>query len=551
MTKYNIILVFFIVLFSSSCGDFTDLEGNLENPNEVNPSQLDPNLLLNNIQLEFGDFFYEASETGMELTRMFAMTGGDAYTRAYQPQNHDEIWGRGYQDVINQIDKLLIAVEGKSLFIHAGSAKVMKAYTLLTLVDLFGDVPYSTALKGDIGEFDPTIDKGKDVYEAAIKLLDEAIADLAKPALSKPTRDIYYNSDAAKWSALARTLKLKSYVNMRVSEAPNNAEISKLLGEDLVDTGAENFTYKYGTSDVPSRSRQPYYRLMYDPVEGSAGGYLGNFFLKTAYDAKGIEDPRWRYYFSRQIGSLDKGLEVDPESLPCGLTPRPNHYTPDMPYCSFDPGFYGRDHGNNDGTPPDSRAITTIGVYPFGGRVDDITSPTTESVTKQGQGANGAGIEPIWMSSFTSFLRAEALLILDNDAPGAKNAMVDGVQKSIAQVQSFGASKGQVPTAPVTPTADYVDVVSTKFDVSPDKLNIIMTEYYIALFGNGVEAYNMYRRTGKPANMQLMRAVSPGSFQRSLVYPSDFVNLNINATQKSFTDLPRVFWDNNPIDFVK
>ncbi len=550
MTKsYKILILFFSILFVSSCGDFTDLEGNLDNPNEVNPSQLDPNLLYNNIQLELGDFAYETNETGMELSRMFALTTGDAYERAYQPQSHDDIWGRAYQDVINQIDKLLISVDGKSLFVHSGSAKIMKAYTLLTLVDLFGDIPYSTALKGDSGEFAPTVDKGADVYAAAIKLLDSGIEDLAKTSLSNPTRDVFYASNKTKWTALANTLKLKAYMNLRVSSAPNNAEIEKLLTADLIDKEDENFTYKYGTADIPARSRNPYYRLMYDPVEGAAGGYLGNYFLKIAYDAKGIEDPRWRYYFSRQIGSIDKGLDVDPESLPCGLTPRPNHYTSEMPYCSFDPGFYGRDHGNNDGTPPDSRAITCVGVYPAGGRVDLITTPTTESVTKQGQGANGAGIEPIWMSSFTSFLKAEAALTLKNDAVAAKAEMIDGITKSVTQVIAFGKSKGQVvPDNLVTPTSDYVDVVSSKYDAAADKLNIVMTEFYIALFGNGVEAYNMYRRTGKPLSMQLMRAANPGTFQYSLIYPSDYVNLNKNATQKSFTGKNKVFWDNNTFE---
>jgi hypothetical protein len=216
-----------------------------------------------------------------------------------------------------------------------------------------------------------------------------------------------------------------------------------------------------------------------------------------------------------------------------------------MPYCSFDPGFYGRDHGNNDGTPPDSRAVTCVGVYPFGGRADAINSPATETVTKQGQGANGAGIEPIWMSSYTSFVKAEiANKLGQNDE--ALTFLVAGVTASIDRVQAFGKAKGQEPPAAlVTPKQDYIDVVVSKYNLSSDKLNNIMTEYYIALWGNGVEAYNMYRRTGKPNSMQLMRAASPGPFQYSLIYPSDYVNLNSNATQKSFTGVNRVFWDTN------
>jgi len=77
-----------------------------------------------------------------------------------------------------------------------------------------------------------------------------------------------------------------------------------------------------------------------------------------------------------------------------------------------------------------------------------------------------------------------------------------------------------------------------------------MKEYYIALFGNGIDANNNYRRTGKPDNMQLTRAASSCSYTRSMLYPSTLVNLNQNASQKSGVDV-RVFWDNNPPGFIK
>jgi len=81
----------------------------------------------------------------------------------------------------------------------------------------------------------------------------------------------------------------------------------QLLTEgDLIDTDAEEFTYKYGTADIPARSRHPQYRQFYTPAEGNGTGYVGNYYLKEAFDGKGIEDPRWRYYFFRQVGSIGK-----------------------------------------------------------------------------------------------------------------------------------------------------------------------------------------------------------------------------------------------------
>ncbi len=85
-----------------------------------------------------------------------------------------------------------------------------------------------------------------------------------------------------------------------------------------------------------------------------------------------------------------------------------------------------------------------------------------------------------------------------------------------------------------------------------DKLDVLMTEYYIALWGNGIESYNNYRRTGSPDDMQPTLDPNPGFFIRSFYYPSVYVNLNLNAQQKPNPgETPvKVFWDNNPDNFV-
>jgi hypothetical protein len=537
-------------LFVSSCG-LTDLEANLKDPNNLGVDDSDINLLMNQVQADFADFFSLSSETSMEVTRMFAMTAGDAYARTYTPQAHDDIWGKAYQDVLLPIEKIIPLGEKTGATVHVGAAKVLKAYTALTLVDLFGDVPFSKALAGESGaaSFNPAPDKGADIYASAIATLDAAIADLAKTPKVALSRDVYYGGSAAKWTALANTLKLKAYMNLRLTDASAKGKIEALLKADIIDTDDEEFTYKYGTADLPARSRANYYRQFYLPVEGSAGGYIGNFYMSQLYKASGVEDPRWRYYFYRQVGSRAKALKDDPESVPCYLTPKVEHYLPEHPWCFGEPGFFGRDHGNNDGTPPDSRAITCVGVYPYGGLSDTNRDDVNfQKVTKLGQGANGAGIEPIWMSSFTDFVKAEAALVAGQDASAFVKS---GVTKSIERTIKFGAAKGQaVPADLNAPTAAYVAGIEKAYAASTDKTDVAMREYYKALWGNGVEAYNMYRRTGKPARMQPMRAVAGGKFLRSFVYPSDYVNLNSSGTQKTCDATNQVFWDNNPDNFI-
>jgi hypothetical protein len=539
------------------------LDENLDDPNNVSVGKMDVNLLMNTIQLDFGDFFAEATEPTMELTRQTSMTRGDTYERAYPAEVLNDIWDVGYQKVLSQIETLLTATEGKGYTVHTGAAKVMKAYTYMTLVDIFAAVPYTEAVKAASGNFNPKADDGKSIYTACLGLLDAALTDLGKaPGGGQGlTRDIFYNGDRVKWAALANTLKLKAWLNLRLTDAATaKTKIDELLTKDLIDTEGENFTYKYGTVSVPQRARHPLYRQMYQPVAGSASGYINNYFMKIAYKDKGVQDPRWRYYFYRQVGSIAKALADDPKSMPCTLSPRPDHYiTPYLQaWCSFDPGFYGRDHGNADGTPPDSKGITAFGVYPAGGLADknDSLPNSFGVVTVQGQGANGGGIQPIMMASFTDFMKAEAALMLST-AGDAKALTLSAVNKSIASVRNFGASKGETPPSALEPSIpNYVAKVTELYDAAAtqaDKLNVMTKEYMIALFGNGVEGYNLYRRTGGlPKDIQLVRAAPAvaGNFFRSLFYPATCVNLNASIKQKADPKM-QVFWDNHPAGLIK
>jgi hypothetical protein len=117
---------------------------------------------------------------------------------------------------------------------------------------------------------------------------------------------------------------------------------------------------------------------------------------------------------------------------------------------------------------------------------------------------------------------------------------------------AFPATVGiTVPAARVPTTAAiqaYVDKVLELYDAAAtnsDKLNVIMKEYYLALWGNGIESYNNYRRTGMPKNMQPNLNPTPGPFLRSMPYPGSFANRNNNVTQKTTTNV-KVFWDTNP-----
>jgi hypothetical protein len=555
--KLKKILISSLVLASvvASCKKFDTM---LDNPNSPSVSSASADLYLNEAQLSFAGFFNGTSDVGMQLTRQIVFFG-PTYVNGYSPQSFDGMWSTGYTGALKHINALIPIADQQKKYVNLGMAKIMKAYILMTMVDMFGDVPYTEANLGSTN-LNPKADKGSAVYAAAIALLDEAITDLGKTPGSYPgTQDLFFGATnaagAAKWRTLAKTLKLRAYVQTRLVDNTVKAKIDALLTEnDLINATANDFEFKYSTKLANPNSRHPRYNGNYT-ASGSAGDYMGTWFLWTMVQEKGNfsnntaadqSDPRTRYYFYRQRINY---ADVTQASSSCSVAPAPSHYPPGMPFCLTLAGFWGRDHGDNSGIPPDGNLRSTWGIYPAGGQFDENQS---KSVALE-VGGRGAGIQPIWQSAFTDFLKAESALTLAT-AGDPRALLESAVRKSIAKVTTFPATIGVTPTASFVPDAtkinNYVNKVLALYDAASTtdaKLNVIMKEYYLALWGNGMDSWNNYRRTGKPSGMQLAIVAAPGKFMRSAFYPSVFVNRNINATQKAGVDL-KVFWDTNPSD---
>src|SRR5664279_388927 len=121
--------------------------------------------------------------------------------------------------------------------------------------------------------------------------------------------------------------------------------------------------------------------------------------------------------------------------------------------------------------------------------------------------------------------------------------MIQGISESFDKVSGFPTTVGySLPTTDTsmliteTRKQDYINKVKSLYlaaGSTDEKLNVIMKEYYLAAWGNGLEPYNSYRRTGKPENMQPALGPSPGFFIRSFFYPPSYIDFNINATQKT------------------
>lgn len=567
MKKISLILIVFC--FLSSC-ETLDLN-QIENPSTTPVDKLEPVFAFNYVQIELPKFINATNNFTQAVTRQMAMTGGNTYDNAFAPVNFDFTWAKAY-NILNTIKALEPKAKKQNATYVLGASKVIRCYILLCLTDMFGDIPVTNALQGNDNLL-PTYDKSADVYKTILVELEQAKLILNTDDTSKIiVSDLYY-ANSKSWITLANTLKLKMLVTAKnagseIGISDLGLEIKSILTENnIIDTIDEDFQFKYGNSRFSPNTRHPLYN---DQYELGGGAYIGNYFMWAMSTEKGFSptitaasdtDPRLAFYFFKQ--------DSDPageESFVLPIKTRPDHYNlpkfnsffnnSRVPYLVSNwtsglsiasNGYWGRDHGDNSGIPPDAEKRTVGGIYPIGGNYG-----TAGSVQTGGdKGALGAGIMPMILSSYVHFLISEAANSFPSSVGASINplnelkiAISQSIDKTVNFAPNFVYLPGTKPTQVVLDNQKifYLDFIETKYNqASTNKLELIIKEFYLASWGNGIEPYNNYRRTGYPSNFQPTLELSSDPFYYTAYYPGNAVNNNPNVPANVRTR--KVFWD--------
>lgn len=563
LNRYIVLLAVGAILAFHSC-ETTELDIT-EDPNALTPGQASVDFFLSSIQEDFvrqfegsadfdpndnfqgggstnGDGFHEL---GMQLTRLLNMNGR-SYASVFQASDVDDEWSNTYLGILADIRAMNPLAEASGLNRHIGIGQFIEAYLMVTMVDFFGDVPYSETIQATDGIFNPVADPGAEVYDAALELIDQAIGNFNSSAAANPAIDLFYNNNFDKWIRAANTLKMKIYLQRRLVDGNASADFNAIVnsGNYIQDT-ADDFQYNWpATSASQPDTRHPRYGLNYTASGGA--DYMSNW-LMNLMDT--TDDPRIRYFFYRQAEAVP-GADIPPneELLNCSLQSPPQHYTNGgFTFCYLPNGYWGRDHGDTEGTPPDGLLRTVFGTYPSGGKFDDDSFSAISATA----GAGGKGVSVLLSAFGVEFMRAELALVQGNTVM-ARDFMLAAFDKSMAKVQAFltGREAGADTSFEPTPAeiAAYRAQISANFDAATTegKWDVLAEQYWIAHFGNGVEPYNFYRRTLYPTTLQPNREPNPGTFIMSMYYPSNSVNNNSNISQKTDQSQP-VFWDNSGI----
>lgn len=310
-----IILAFSLLLFTACKKKFEEIN---TNPNA--PIEAQPELLLRQVIYDYGEnMSYEGFVAGNLLGQYFTAVDFNLFDRheLSSPQYGGKPWSFIYTDLRDNETLLNTARNNSVHRVYEGPALIMKAYMTAVLTDLYGDVPYFSALKGKEGNVTPAYDAQQQIYTGENGILDNLDKGIAAINSYEGTAtlqgDILFGGNMEGWVRFANSLKIKYLV--RISGRENvAAELQQLYNDDMyIKVNAQNATFDF-TSGPPNNFRMATARI----------GDFNLFILSETMEEilKGFDDPRIGVFFrpTETTPGEYKGLLNGPDASQTSIT---------------------------------------------------------------------------------------------------------------------------------------------------------------------------------------------------------------------------------------
>ncbi len=552
-----------VLLGVIGCDNYLDV-----NTDPNNPTVAPLNQLTSKIQKDAADTynsgdFWMANFLGVFTHQMVVREESDQYGLSTGSDFIANSWSNLYLTNTN-LNSLLGTATEQGNMIYAGIGKIIQVDAFSKAVDIWGDIPYSEANKLGESIIAPTFDDQVVIYTSLFALLDEAIANLndatAENSQTPGDDDLIYGGDVDLWIKAANTLKLKMYNNVRLYPAlfDETAVNSLISGGNLISSLDEDFEFKYSSALAPVDERHPLFAAEYGG--GQITQYISPWFYEimmgvnpTTYFTNN-EDPRIPYYWFNQL----TGGELAQNPI--------DYHDPNTDFVSIRFGSIGggRDSGQRG-------SGTMVGMYICGGRYDDgMGSPDGDLGS-----SDGTGVAPFQYVNYYERLFIETELIQVGVVTGDASAKLkEAIEAAFAKVDDIAKNNESTQSIPVlsgtTEVTDYIDDVIALFDAATDdqKMEIIMTQKWIASFGKFADQYNDIRRTGYPVlsnpNGTNEYQIDAGQnsvdsqgdplldsettlgrdYPLSIYWPANEINTNSNSPAQKQQAVYSIFWDN-------
>jgi hypothetical protein len=482
------------LLVIGSCKKMLDIN---KNPDALPDSNIPIAQLLTSAQVNLGfeagsDLFRYSTEIMQQMSGEASSANQTYFYYLYNITGSDQnnVWSSIFSSTLNDLELIIKQATAGGSPYYSGIAKILKAYEYSLVVDTWGDVPYTEAQQLTANT-SPHYDDDAAIYPKLITLLSDGITDLnaGSSILTPGTNSVIYpgtfSTVKANWIKFANTLRLR--LLLHYSKKDPTFTVAQITA--LVNTAGISFM----------ASNADNFQMAFYNVANQ----------RNSISQFEVSRPNYLFADARMLALMN--AKSDPR--------RPFYFT-DFPFGS---GTYV---GVSATAPPPTANNNYSRVHTF--LRGAVTAGTVPPFTY-------TGAAPQRMLSFAeyNFIRAEAALM---GAPGDPQAFFTaGITASMTEA---GVSAGNITT--------YLAANGTLIGTNAQKLQQIIEEKYIALFGVSVEPWTDWRRTGYPAlSIPVNAQTGVTAVPRTLFYPQSEIDLNPNhPPQKNANLQDKVFWDN-------
>lgn len=506
-TKISIAIVMSGLLISGCTKDFENININPNAPQEVtSPQLLLPAIIKNSAK----SHFYSSMTRGNIIADYYSNQYVSGFDDAWAPSQVEGYFLWSTYDRLRDVENLLSLSRSKGFKNNEGAGLVLKAWMFQVVTDIYGDIPFSEAVKGKMGaNFAPKFDSQEDVYYGLLDILKNA-NDLLASGSDPLSGDIMLEGKPLRWRQFANSLRLR--LLMRMSGKTNlKIDVAKEMS-DIVNNPAK---YPLFTSNA-DQAALTYLVEAGNEFPGFNDTPASDRHLSTTLEKnlKERNDPRIHYYATPTPAGTAANKIVY-AGVPNGVS------------SAVDAAYNG---GRNDQSSL-SLLLTPISAFP--------------------KASQTASQSLLMTYSEVQFILAEARERGLITTGSAETYYLNGIKDQFAYLSSRIPSNFDFPkAADIQAPAAYYEQPLVKYSgTQSERLYKIGLQKWFALFNGGFEGWSEWRRTGVPLEIKAGPNSAIKEIPRRSRYPISEQRLNSDNYNKAIQAqgpddlLTRVWWN--------
>ncbi len=530
MKKYIVLSLVSIFLGISSCDD--SFEKINTDPNRANGDLFDPNLILPIASFQYGNM-----TTGYAGAILFqsmwiqslasTSTGGanyysnaDKYVESGSTNSYiANVWNGGYSAASRVFQMQSLATK-KGLTNLNAVGGIWKVLILSFVTDIYGDVPYSEALRAEEGITQPKYDSQLEAYKAMLAELETSLTTLSTSG-DQIKNDVLYHGDITKWKKFGYSVMLKMAMRL--------VKVDPATAQTYVQKAVAGGVFSSINDEAILPSDEP------------------NGYSNSSANALNVPDDIYEVRWSKRMidflkSSNDPRLRIIAEVPPAGLSANRNGTVLGNSDPSVQiglPNGYDLRGGSTD--------ITNAPNYPgptgSGGDVAIIGNYSRPTAIYRNRNA------PIFILTYSEvqLLLAEATL-KGFTAGSASSFYRNGLVAALSSISKFGGATLSSSEIEAYATSKPLNTSTTAASLKMINEQIWATT---SIFANFVESWNNWKRSGFPelTPVNYVGNFSANQIPRRQPYPASETTTNPDSFSTAVsrmggdTWITRVWWD--------